>query len=409
MELNGRAVYFPFPDGAWGYDCVRCGSVCCKGNGFGASPDEYARLQKRYPRLKVFARFGDAPTVALINFKGGCHFLEDSGLCRIHQDLGREAKPFVCKYFPFNRYLVSDDVLIVLPRFNLCPLHLCADETDCVVVRHAELLEELRVEWSTVVGTAEYRRTKAEETQNKNGQKSKSRRWTREIVEFEAYLRDFAVRAEYGDNLELWSAQAAASEGFPATGAPDPALQEGSKKSLLVLTGRVAQYFGFSARGENGLFGNTRLRTLTSLIRLDLLRLLDFLPFDGVVELAAPTLVGLSLFANEAEQLAGGRPLSLQETTALCQSYLVPSLLSQFLDWEPWLDDEYSATLELPQRSRLTTAFIECINPNARSLTLAQALEAAGAHDVEARLDVLNELAWVLPWLRFSPPDSLDA
>lgn len=124
-------------------------------------------------------------------------------MCRIHQDLGREAKPFVCKHFPFNRYLVSDDDLIVLPRFNLCPLHLCADETDGVLVRHAELLEKLSVEWSTVVGTAEYRRNKAEEAKNKDGEKSESPRWTREIVEFEACLRDFAVRSEYGDNLEL--------------------------------------------------------------------------------------------------------------------------------------------------------------------------------------------------------------
>jgi hypothetical protein len=143
MELNGRAVYFPFPEGVWGYDCARCGGLCCKGNGFGASRDEYARLQKPYPHLKVFARFSDAPTVGLINFKGGCHFLEDSGLCRIHQELGREAKPFVCKHFPFNRYLVADDALIVLPRLDLCPLQLCADERDGVVVHHAELLEAL--------------------------------------------------------------------------------------------------------------------------------------------------------------------------------------------------------------------------------------------------------------------------
>ena len=124
MELNGRAVYFPFPDAAWGYDCVRCGSLCCKGNGFGASRDEYAKLQQRFPRLRAFARYGDAPTVTLINFKGGCHFLEETGMCRIHRELGREAKPFVCKHFPFNQYLISDDALVVLPRFNLCTLYI---------------------------------------------------------------------------------------------------------------------------------------------------------------------------------------------------------------------------------------------------------------------------------------------
>ena len=102
--------------------------------------------------MKVFARFSDAPTVGLINFKGGCHFLEDSNLCRIHHELGREAKPFVCKHFPFNRYLVSDDVLIVLPRLDLCPLQLCADASDGVVVRHVELLEELRADWDIPLG-----------------------------------------------------------------------------------------------------------------------------------------------------------------------------------------------------------------------------------------------------------------
>ena len=409
MELNGRAVYFPFPDAAWGYDCVRCGSLCCMGNGFGASRDEYAKLQKRYPRLKAFARFNDAPTVTLINFKGGCYFLEETGLCRIHQKLGLEAKPFVCKHFPFNQYLISDNALIVLPRFNLCPLYLCTDQTDGVVVRHAELLDALRAEWSTVVNTAEYRRDKAEETRNKGAQQSKSQRWTRDAVEFEMWLRDFSVRADCADNLSLWSVQAAASESYPATVAPDPARQEALKQSLLLLSDRVAQFYGFSAHEKGRLFGNPRLLSLTPLIRLDLLRLLDFLPVDGVVELAAPTLIGLSLFANEAEQLAGGRPLSLQDTAALCQAYLVPALLSQFLDWEPWLDDEYSATVDLPPLSRLTAAFIELINPNSRSLTLAQALEAACAQDIEAKLTVLNELARALPWLRFSPTDASDA
>lgn len=402
MDLNGKVIYFPFPDRAWGYDCERCGSFCCKGNGFGASPDEFAQLETQYPGLKLFARAGDRPTIRLLNLRGNCFFLEPNGFCRIQQEHGRAAKPFVCKMFPFNLFELSGDVLIVRPKPNLCPLHLCSDETTGVVVRHEDLVAELSALWSTVMATAGHQNERTKR-RKENGNQLKSRRWTRELVEFEEWLRDFDGSSA-NDNLALWSAQAVASRGFPKRNPPDPVDCATVKKDLLSLVNNLSPLFGFTRLERHNLFRNENLRSLTSMVRLDLLRILHFLPFEDVADLAPAALTFLSLFANEAEQLAD-RPLSFQETTDLCQKFLVPSVLAQFLEWTPWLDDEHSGTLELPPSSRLTNDFIGAINPNDQSLTMNQALEKAGAKEIEQKLLVMNQLTTVLPWLRFSPSD----
>lgn len=53
----------------------------------------------------------------------GCWFLRPSGLCAIEVDLGRAAKPAVCRLFPFNRLSAVEGVLVIDVNARLCPLH----------------------------------------------------------------------------------------------------------------------------------------------------------------------------------------------------------------------------------------------------------------------------------------------
>ena len=78
--LGKLEVYFPFADGALGYNCTECGYRCCKGAGFGASKRELVQLTARYPFVSLFVnprREPEQPLVQLTNFAPSCFFLRD--------------------------------------------------------------------------------------------------------------------------------------------------------------------------------------------------------------------------------------------------------------------------------------------------------------------------------------------
>lgn len=138
-------VYFAFVDGALAYDCVECGAACCRGKGFYLSPDELARLQRRYPDL---AQFAAAPpsavrsTLVVVEPPPRCFFLDDGGRCDVERELGHRSKPTGCRLFPFNRFLALGDVLCVMSA-EPCPIELWAPDASGLRVRHDDLTGEL--------------------------------------------------------------------------------------------------------------------------------------------------------------------------------------------------------------------------------------------------------------------------
>ena len=122
--MSGAGVYFAFPDGAFDYDCIRCGGKCCRGMGIGSDVKrELPRLLRLYPDLAPFAspsvtarRIGDVH-----NYRPRCWFLDDDLLCRVEKGHGRGAKPAVCKLFPFGHVRWFGSRLVVLPQFD-CPM-----------------------------------------------------------------------------------------------------------------------------------------------------------------------------------------------------------------------------------------------------------------------------------------------
>src|SRR5262245_19340458 len=92
------------------WDCHQCGA-CCRGSLVPLSAEEVARLRSERwherPDLQntpVYVReswLGHDYHLAQ-RADGSCVFLLPDGLCRIHKELGIEAKPLVCQMFPLQ-------------------------------------------------------------------------------------------------------------------------------------------------------------------------------------------------------------------------------------------------------------------------------------------------------------------
>lgn len=142
-------VYFTWPDRRFRYECRGCGA-CCKGHGIGldVAGGQLVQLTSRRPALTAFLRRrGDAITA--FNPRDRCWFLEDSGLCRVEVEDGREAKPASCRLFPFNRVFRIGSYTVVDFNSVICPLTVGDDG-----ITHAEVHAEIEgIEDLNVVGT----------------------------------------------------------------------------------------------------------------------------------------------------------------------------------------------------------------------------------------------------------------
>lgn len=134
-ELRKTKFYFAFPDRVYHYDCAKCDALCCRGHGIGTAARETPALLSHYPELAWTATRNGREGSNFTNPAGGCFFLTSDNLCRVEQEHGREAKPGVCRLFPFNDFSRIGDVVVVRPHF-LCPLRLLPGEG---VGRHDEL------------------------------------------------------------------------------------------------------------------------------------------------------------------------------------------------------------------------------------------------------------------------------
>ncbi|MDB4965185.1 MAG: hypothetical protein JWN44_874 [Myxococcales bacterium] len=114
-------IYFAFPDAAIGYDCVTCGSRCCKGLGFALSGHELVPLLTRRPGFAPFLQM-QRELVHAFDLDDGCWALGSDGRCEVEVEHGRAAKPSTCRLFPVNRLMTFGEHLVVDLHLADCPL-----------------------------------------------------------------------------------------------------------------------------------------------------------------------------------------------------------------------------------------------------------------------------------------------
>jgi lysine-N-methylase len=109
------------------WDCHQCG-ICCRGSIVPLSERDLARLREQ--KWAEHPDFQGTPVVVKQSWlgrdyrlahreDGSCVFLLPGGLCRIHKELGFDAKPLVCRMFPLQ-VVPRDNVAYVTIR-RACP------------------------------------------------------------------------------------------------------------------------------------------------------------------------------------------------------------------------------------------------------------------------------------------------
>lgn len=109
------------------WDCHQCG-ICCRGSLIPLNDADVARLQSqkwsehpdyRGTQIMVGTRSTKKRYRLAQRTDGSCVFLNEKGLCRIHSELGFEAKPTICRVFPLQ--LVPRNGVAALTIRRACP------------------------------------------------------------------------------------------------------------------------------------------------------------------------------------------------------------------------------------------------------------------------------------------------
>jgi lysine-N-methylase len=107
------------------WDCHQCG-VCCRGSIVPLNENDVARLHAQkwhehpdFRGVKTTAPYGRGQQQLAKRADGSCVFLMPDGLCRIHKELGFEAKPLICRMFPLQ--VVPHEKQAVLTLRRACP------------------------------------------------------------------------------------------------------------------------------------------------------------------------------------------------------------------------------------------------------------------------------------------------
>ncbi len=109
------------------WDCHQCGA-CCRGSIVPLSTDELARIRSQ--KWEDRPEFQGSPVVVRESWlsstfrlahrsDGSCVFLLPDGMCRLHKELGYEAKPLVCRMFPLQIVPRENTAYLTLRR--ACP------------------------------------------------------------------------------------------------------------------------------------------------------------------------------------------------------------------------------------------------------------------------------------------------
>ena len=105
---------FAYPE-KLAFECTRCGD-CCRGWQVMLGPGEAERLRA----LDLPGDLADVSTIVKQGNRsvlgrrddGACVFLGDENQCRIHEHFGGDAKPLMCRLFPFGFFPVGDRIAV---------------------------------------------------------------------------------------------------------------------------------------------------------------------------------------------------------------------------------------------------------------------------------------------------------
>lgn len=97
------------------FECTRCGD-CCRGWQVMLGPGEAERFQALdlpgdLAEIPIVAKQGKRSILARRD-DGACVFLGDENQCRIHEHFGADAKPLMCRLYPFGFFPVGDRIAV---------------------------------------------------------------------------------------------------------------------------------------------------------------------------------------------------------------------------------------------------------------------------------------------------------
>lgn len=107
------------------FTCQACGDCCVGVNVSPVTPDTVAGVEahaseliprgiKKAPFFTMLSDHDQKEIVVCQTLNGQCIFLDDDGLCRIHRKFGAEAKPAVCRLFPYKFVVTPRGVVVSL-------------------------------------------------------------------------------------------------------------------------------------------------------------------------------------------------------------------------------------------------------------------------------------------------------
>ena len=100
------------------WSCHNCGG-CCKQHVIEITEEEKQRIEgqgwETDPATRdVSVVLTEGKTHRLAHQPdGGCVFLDDAGLCRIHAKYGESAKPLACRIYPYAFHPAGDDICLL--------------------------------------------------------------------------------------------------------------------------------------------------------------------------------------------------------------------------------------------------------------------------------------------------------
>jgi lysine-N-methylase len=137
------------------WDCHHC-TACCRETTIQLNPDDLQRLTQQqwdqhpeYCGIQIVRRsawLGGAQVLAH-KADGSCVFLTNSGRCRIHEEFGLDAKPFVCRLFPLQVLTTDREAFATVVRS--CPS--AAAERGRPLSQHLDFLRRLLGDDSKIV------------------------------------------------------------------------------------------------------------------------------------------------------------------------------------------------------------------------------------------------------------------
>jgi len=140
--MSASNLYWAFASGSLTYDCAPCGR-CCRGLGIA---DDTQNLAGNAPLIQLAPymdgqRSQNGPLASFFTYADGCRYVDDENICQIHRDQGRDAKPRICKLFPFSKILDVDGMWALLPHHD-CPWQAASQRPDPLST-HENIHEDL--------------------------------------------------------------------------------------------------------------------------------------------------------------------------------------------------------------------------------------------------------------------------